>query len=418
MTAGWTYLVVLRATERGQISLLSAKGVLLVMSKIDGVFEYAKRNQVTFVNDERKSKTNNSRGTWDDYCAKIKTMENWCKETFGLKDITRVKPKHTEAFLNHLCQSKSPYTAKAHIHAIHAFKTLATESKIYRRMDIGEKQMLLSKVVEPYGLSRKASESSCLKANQNDYEKVLDGLSKSRSKQKEEIKSIHMAQRLVGCRISEAIGMRKQDITVNQDGSCTVYIKGKGGHERWVRVVSKEGTDFLKARINNDTRGDTTVFNLKDSKGNDKGFRESVAMVKDAITKAADRSNAHRDGKRYSSHSGRKVYAQERVNEFAQKTKTQLKRELKRRIERFPLDKDGNNKLKQKYENELEKLREKINLTIPGKRTAKQGEALRKERHMTHKELCLFLVSVETGHFRINIMRYYCDYPGDLSPKE
>jgi hypothetical protein len=35
----------------------------------------------------------------------------------------------------------------------------------------------------------------------------------------------------------------------------------------------------------------------------------------------------------------------------------------------------------------------------------------RKNRDLTHKELCTWLTSIDLGHGRNDVVRYYCDYP-------
>ncbi|MGE2624213.1 tyrosine-type recombinase/integrase, partial [Escherichia coli] len=157
------------------------------------------------------------------------------------------------------------------------------------------------------GIQRKSSESKCLKANASDFDKVQNEIANSRSPQKEIIMNIHQIQRGVGCRIHEVVKMKGEDITFNSNGSATVYIKGKGGLERWVHVDDKKTIELLKEQTK-DKKDGAYVFPLKNKEGNDKNLSSSMKLAKDVIRSAAERSGVDRDEKTYSTHSARKVY--------------------------------------------------------------------------------------------------------------
>lgn len=395
------------------------KGVMGMKSgsKIEAVFEYANKHQVTFVDPTVKGyKVNNATTTWNTYADGMKTYEKWLQEEKGLKDITRAKPRHGVEYMEMMIEKHengkrggSAFTISKFPHALHAMQNLAKESGVYKGLKLGNKQDLLDMKNEA-GIVRKSSESTSLKANSEDFAKVQTEILRSKSPQKEEIGQMHQVQRGVGCRIHEVEKLKKEDITLHADGRATVYIKGKGGLERWVEVRDRVTVELLKDKTDGKKDG-ATVFSVKDKNGNDKSRKNAINQVQDVVSKAAERAEVNRNGKTYNTHAARKVFAQERMNEYASMTKKELEKELARRIRNYPLDKDENNKLKAKKENELNNLRKKIHLEIKGKRTKEQGEKLRKERQFNHKELCTFLVSIDTGHFRLNIMRYYCEYP-------
>lgn len=391
--------------------------VMKMGNKIDAVFEWAKNHKVTFVDqDKKKYKVNNAATTWDTYADVMKTYENWLKNEQGLKDITRAKPKHAVEYMKQMIEKRengerggSAFTISKFPHALHAMQNLARESGVYRGLKLGNKQDLLD-LKNNAGIVRKSDESKSLKATSEDFDKVQNEILRSKSSQKEEIAEIHFAQRAIGLRIHEAIKLKKEDITFNKDDTATVYVKGKGGLERWVEVRNERAVDFLLEKTDR-KKGGAEVFSIKDRNGNDKSRGNAINQVQDVVSRAADRAGVERDGKTYNTHSARKVFAQDRMNEYAGMSYKKLEKELARRIRNYPPDKDGNNKLKQKKENELDQLRNKIRLEIPGKRTREEGLEKRKNRHFNHKELCTFLVSIDTGHFRLSIMRYYCDYP-------
>ena len=348
------------------------------------------------------------------FCEKIHTYERWLQREYGLKDITRSKPKHAQAYIDQMLDKQrrgvrggSPSTINSFIHTLHSFSNLAKDGDT-RPCSWEKKNDCLN--TKTNIKQRKASETTCLMANAEDFKKVIGEIERFRSPQKQKVIEIHRIQRGVGCRIQEAIGMKKEDVQFYND-KAIIYISdyAKGGLERWVTVRDKETIELLKERTEN-KRDDAFIFQLKDRKGNDKSIESSINLVQDVIDKAVNRAGVERGGARYSSHSGRKVYAQEKVNEYSKMSEKQLRKELARQINDYPLDENGRNKLKEKYDSELQEIRNKIRLEIEGKRTKQQGKELRKQREFNHKELCLFLSSVSTGHFRINIMRYYCKY--------
>lgn len=388
-------------------------------TKIDRVYEWVKTQKITFVDKDKKAnKENNSSGSWKDYCEDMKQFEKWLQNTHGLKDITRAKPKHGIQYMQEMIDKHerkerggSAFTINRFPHALHSLQSLARASGVYRGLKLGNKQDLLD-MKNKAGVVRRSSESTCLKATATDFQKVKDEILKSKSPQKQLFSEIQQIQRGVGCRIDEAMKMKKEHITHHKDGTATIYIKGKGGLERWVEVKDKQTVELIKEKTD-DKKDGAYVFQVKNRQGDDKKRSSAIRQVQEVVSAAAERAKVNTDKATYSTHSARKVYAQERVNEYAAQSTRQLERELARRIREYPTDKNGYNKLKDKKDSELQQLRNKIHLTIPGKRTKQQGEELRKNREFTHKELCLFLASIDTGHFRISIMRYYCDYPKD-----
>ena len=388
-------------------------------NKIESVFEWAMKQQITFADTDKKiHKKNNSSTTWKNYTREMKAYENWLIKEKGLKDITRAKPKHGIEYMEMLMEKNrngvrggSVDKMNAFIHGLHALQSLCRESGVFRGLKLGNKEDL-KQMKNDNGFIRKSDETSCLKANENDFKVFKESLERSKSPQKETIITIAQIQRGVGCRISEAIDMKKEDITINKDGTAIVYIKGKGGLERWVEVRDKETVKFLK-ETTEDKKGGSFVVQIKDRDGNDKTHEKAIAQAMDVMEKAGERAGLERNGAKYTSHSNRKVFAQEQVDKYAKMSMNQLERELARRIREFPRTEDGRNKLKEQKDSELTGIRNKIRLEIKGRRTKEEGLKLRKEREFNHKELVLFLASIDTGHFRVSIMRYYAVYPKD-----
>ena len=384
-------------------------------SRIETVFEFMKKEGITYVRKANSSyeKSRNSDATYKTYSDVMKTFEKYLIEEHGLKDITRAKPRHVleyqsmqiELFKKGEC---SAFTIYKFPHALHALQTNARVSGVFRGLKLGNKEDLLQNL-KNQNIYRRSSDSNSLKATHSEYKSVHEQILKSKSTQKQVISDIHQFQRYIGCRIHEAVKMQKSDIVFHANNTATVYIKGKGGHERWVKVEHRETVNILKQYTEGKKDG-SPIVSLKNRDNKDKTRANIIRQCEEVIGSAAKRADVNKGKVTYNSHSGRKAYAQSQMNKYAKMTKKQLQRELARRIETYPRDNHGRNRLKQKADSELEEKRKKID--PKGTRyTKKERDKKRSERELTHKELCQFLVSVDTGHFRCNIMRYYCNYP-------
>ncbi|MEH7532194.1 tyrosine-type recombinase/integrase [Priestia megaterium] len=388
-------------------------------SRIDKAFEWAKKEGVIWATN-KSNKERNADSSYKTYANIMKSYESYLQEKCGLKDITRAKPKHAVEFMQYQInaykneEKGSAYTMRQFPHALHALQMSARESGAYRGLKLGSKSDLLQ-LLNNNKIYRKSDASKALKANASDYQKVHAEILNSKSPQSKTIADIHQTQRYIGCRIHEAVKMKKQDVQFHKDGTATIYIKGKGGHDRWVSVKHKETITLLKENTCNKKDG-AFIFQVKNRRGNDKDKASAQKNCQDVIRAAAERAAVDRNGKKYVTHSGRKVFAQERMNSYARQSYKQLEKELQQRIKKYPLDKNNRNKLEKKVRDELNEFRKKID--PKGKLYSKEHrDRKRAERKFTHKELCQFLVSVDTGHFRCNIMRFYCDYPNPSKDK-
>lgn len=214
----------------------------------------------------------------------------------------------------------------------------------------------------------------------------------SKSPNAANIANIHQVQRYVGARITEAISMRKQDLTFHTNGKLTIRIKGKGGLVRFVTIDHKPTIALLREQVTGKKNG-APVFQMKNRRGQDKSIASAVKALKENIRLAAIRAGVDKGGKKYTTHSARKAFAQEQMNRYARKTMQQLQHEIGHRIVTDPT-------LKKKYDQTLRNVRAKLTATSPNK-----------HRELKHKELCAWLVSTDLGHGRLDVVRYYASYP-------
>ncbi|GIO12181.1 hypothetical protein J19TS2_17360 [Cohnella xylanilytica] len=329
----------------------------------------------------------------------VKAYANYLFRTYGISDIAKAKPRHAYEYIDKqiaLYQagdtSVSAFTLRRFAHALHAFREASAATGVYKaRLKLGDKRELLAKLNE-CGIYRRSAASKTLKAQHSDYMRVQKQLQASKSPNAADIANIHQVQRYAGARITEAISMRKQDLMFHTNGKLTIRIKGKGGLVRFVTIDHKATIALLQEQVTGKKNG-APVFQMKNGRGQDKSISAAVKVLKENIRLAAIRAGVDRGGKKYTTHSARKAFAQEQMNHYALKNMQQLQREIGNRIAADPT-------LKKKYDQTLRNVRAKLTATSPNK-----------HRALNHKELCTWLVSTDLGHGRLDVARYYASYP-------
>ncbi|BCD26951.1 hypothetical protein BC30090_p61 (plasmid) [Bacillus cereus] len=360
--------------------------------KIDQVYGKVKTDKLTF-DDKNKNKKQLSDRTINTYCGIVKSYNNWLEKTHGIS-VDRAKPRHAMEYLETKIQAYekgngSAFSMRQLAHALHSFREASHKTGVFKHQcKVADKNKMLGTLTER-GIFRKAGDSTSLKANHNDYEKVQKEADKSNTNRhlKQEIKTVHELQRYCGMRVHEAVKLKVKDIDL---ANGTVYIKGKGGHERTVKIENKELLDKLKDLCKGKNANSQVIIARKKD-GNQLTNSEFGKRVKQEIRGAAEKAGVDRNGKKYTTHSGRKAYAQAQMDKYKSYSKTQLKKEMAKRCQ--------DKKTKNKYDKVLETIRKKIT----------EGSE-NKERKLTHKEMCQFLVSLDLGHYRLDVIRYYADY--------
>lgn len=360
--------------------------------KIDQVYTKVKEDKITF-DDKNKNKKQLTDRTINTYNGIVKSYNNWLEKTHGIS-VDRAKPRHAMEYLETKIQAYekgngSAFSMRQLAHALHSFREASHKTGVFKHTcKCADKNKMLGTLTER-GIFRKASDSTTLKANHSDYEKVQKEVEKSNTNRhlKEEIKTVHELQRYCGMRVHEAVKMKVKDIDL---AGGTVFIKGKGGHERTVKIESKELLDKLKDLCKGKNANSQVIIARKRD-GNQLTNSEFGKRVKEEIRGAAEKSGVDRNAKKYTTHSGRKAYAQAQMDKYKSYSKNQLKNEIAKRCQ--------DNKTKRKYDAVIKNIRKKIT------------EGSKNEgRKLNNKEMCLFLVSLDLGHYRLDVVRYYADY--------
>jgi integrase len=362
------------------------------LDKIDMVYEKAREMRLNF-NQDNPDKNLADR-TYNTYRDVVKAYANHLHKEYGIEDIAKAKPRHAYDYVNKQIEdyktgkNASVYSIKRFAHAIESFRQASAETGVFRRAcAIGDKRQILDQL-KSEGMVRSSVDSKSLKANHSDYQKVDAQIQNSQSPHKGTIQKLHQVQRFIGCRSIEACRMKVKDINFKDS---VVRIKGKGGLVRYVQVKDKGTMDMLKAQSAG-KRGGAPVFQIRGRDGNEKGANEMAKLLKKEVRNAAVRAGVDRDGKKYTSHSGRKAFAQANMDGYKKKSVRQLRQEIGNRIK-------ADKVLKKKYDRTLKNVRSKIK--DPDKR---------KERELTHKELCTLLTSFDLGHGRLDVVRFYASY--------
>ncbi|HDR6479684.1 TPA: tyrosine-type recombinase/integrase [Bacillus cereus] len=323
----------------------------------------------------------------------MKSYNNWLIQTHGIS-VDRAKPRHAMEYLETKIQAfekgnASAFSMRQMAHAFHSFRVASAETGTFKHTcKVADKRDMLNTLTER-GIFRKSADSTVLKANHSDYEKVQKELNVATTSKhlREDIKTVHELQRYAGMRVHEAVKLKVSDIDFK---SGTVYIKGKGGHERTVKIESKELLEKLKNLCTGKSERSQVIIARKRDK-NQLTNEEFGKRAKEEIRGAAVNAGVDRNGKRYTTHSGRKAYAQAQMDKYKSYSKNQLKKEVAKRCQ--------DKKTKQKYDAVIKNIRKKIT------------EGSKNEgRKLTNKEMCQFLVSLDLGHYRLDVVRYYADY--------
>lgn len=361
-----------------------------IEEKIHQIFEYVDKNDINFNPDKPDKRLSDS--TLKTYEDTVLAYNRWLEEKYNIS-LDMSKPQHAyEYFQSKIDDYKSgtgsAFTVKKFVHSLHAFYACSKDSEAFSYMvRVGDKREMLEMAREQ-GVFRKAAESHSLKANQQDWEKVQNAISTQKTHYKDYILNIHEAQKELGLRVHEAVKMQIKDINFKKG---TIKVKGKGGLVRQVPIHNKEYLEKLKSLCKGKKKG-ADVFRVQNKKGNppSRGYKQKI--VQESVKKAANDSGVNRGGKSYTTHSARKAYAQGRVDELKKMSDKDMEKYFAKACRNNPAVKDGAKRL-------LLNIRKKF-----------KNKENAKNRKLTKKEMILFLVSCEIGHFRLDIMRYYCEY--------
>ncbi|HFU6605911.1 TPA: recombinase XerD [Bacillus pacificus] len=361
-----------------------------IENKIDRVFDYIASEKISFQESKQENESALASTSVDSYGDIVKTYDRWLQEHHGIS-IDRAKPRHFYEYMeqkvvDYQNGNGSAWTLRKIPHAIHAFQEASALSKVFKhKCKVGDKRVVLNSLTER-GIFRRAKDSKSLKANDADFQKIQERVASCRSIYKEYVSNVHESQRQITLRIHEAVKLQVRDINFK---TGVVTVNGKGGLIRDVKVRSKNYLEKLRGLCAGKKPG-ADVFRTQNKKGDPPSREHRMAIAKERIRIAAEQAGVCRNGKRYTTHSGRKAYSQERFEEMKKYSQRRVQKEFDKLCK--------NKRIKQKADEALNDIRKKIK------------PENRDKREFTNQERILFMISCEIGHFRLNVMRYYVEY--------
>lgn len=353
------------------------------------------------------------------YIKKAKTAYRAYYQKYGEADITKIDGDMMEELLTE--KYSNAYTLKNMIHALHYVQEAVVESRTFREpLDLVNKKKALDFCKE-YGILRKASDSTVLKANREQVFMVAKETKNSCSPIANQAEKAIMLAWACTARAEGVIETKGEDIVFNHDGSATVHLHEKGGLHRWTRVYDLTKVDYLR-QVKNQLKNDrqTILEPIRYDRGDKKGqimkTEDAEKRLGKVIQKAAQRVGLSNPTDKkcadFSLHSARKCNLSEQVDWYKQHDREKLEQIKENRIReqkqiQAALRKKGDRYKLTDMEEKYIKAVERVNWVKPP-RNGKPGIRRTKvDRDLTDHELALFLTSVDAGHFRIDVLRYY-----------
>lgn len=377
--------------------------------KSDKVWEWLDKQKMAFSQKKIDNESALSDRTVQKYKETFERAMNMIEERTGKSDPMKVRPNDTYALVKELIgEYKSGKTQNASFlrgldDALHAFKEASKASGTYsREMRLGDKRVI-SGMLNEEKVYRHAKDTTVQVGTREDTEKVIAEIKKMRiSPQAKKVAENVLRLELETGRRIHAILNTKVDNFDAAKGTFT-SLGDKGGKDNISYFLTSTARTILEKHSVNEKgktkSGGDMMFKIKytqhkDPKkiGQDKSVDAMYKQISNYIKVAAKRAKVNRveDGKKFSSHSTRKGFANERADHYiGTMTAKERRDELERRRRLDP-------ELDKRVQNVLENIRAKFKI---------EGNA--KKREFTDKEIVKLLVSMDIDHSRIDVMRYY-----------
>lgn len=391
---------------------------------IRDVWKRAEQNKMTFKKNKPGERIKKSLGreTYEKYRAETEAYNNWLEKKYG-HGIAKSSNKKAKEYLDELEKNGvGVFRLKAIVHSLANFREATKTTGVFKyQVKCGNKEEIL-KDYKDRGLQRKSSDSKRLIPTQSECREVLENLErKNESNNKQEYINAAKLQYLTSARIEGSVSITAGDVKFDVAGyAAMVRYCEKGKHTRHVPIYhhEKEAIELLKGLTAGKEDGTPLVRikNREDANGieRDKSKKESIKQFSDNVSRAgAGVTERHKhENKKFSNHSFRSGFAVGRMDMYANQKPSDLKKEIKRRIEYDNmLEENQKSHLQKKYQSYLKSIRNKI---ARSEKDPIKKQELRKERELNHKEMCLWLTSIDLGHGRGDIVRFYAPYPGAL----
>lgn len=387
--------------------------------KSDKVWEWLMKSGIGFSKGKIERGSGLARSAVMKYKTDFNRLMKMVEKETGKNDPMKVKPNDVYKVIDKLIKEyHGGNKALANFlrgidDALHAFKECSKASGVFKReLRLGDKRVISQKLNDEK-VYRRSKDTTVMKASRDDMEKVVAQIEKSRASREVKDVAINVVRLEFesGRRISGIL--RSQVGNYDEKNGVFTTYGDKGGKDNesfYLSQGAKEILDKLSRNENGEKKKDgDMMFKVKytqhkdpNKRGQDKSVDNIRKQVSNLIKNCAERADVNRDGQKFSSHSCRKGYANERADYYIDNmTAEERKEELERR-------KKHDKALSERIDKCLEHIKSKF-----------KNEDKKEKREFTDIEIIKLLVSTDINHSRIDIIRYYLmDYQFDFDSND
>lgn len=400
---------------------------------IDKVFNWAENSKFAVAGKKKAKGVDESSAK--QYREDTKAFMKIYAEKHKQSDISKIDPVLGEQLLKEMFPNA--YSIKKKLASLDFFQQAALKSGSFKE----EVEFANVKSMRTYfkenDIVRRATDSTTMRATHNDIDRVIAEVAKSKSPFKEQtIMALELSRRF-GSRISGALEMTGHDLKI-EHGELETHHHEKGKKHRWIDfgediariefaekikaggehvIETKDGEvklqfDGLRKKEYSPVHEDWRLikpmrYRSGDNKGNIMEHEVARKRIAKIIEAAAERAGVSDGKKTFSHHSCRGRFTQDRVDFYATKSMDELHDMVEKRINK---NHELQEELKKKgfktpsVAEKYELMKHRLNWVNEEQRRTKE------DREPYHKELCLFLASLDTGHYRNDVIRFYAKY--------
>ena len=321
-----------------------------------------------------------SHATTNNYARIADAFARFVYEKHGITDLRFITNTHGREFIEH-CFTRfqegdlAAGTAKTYVHALAKLQNMARE-QMRTRIRVINKDEMLARAKEIDAVRRLANAHKGLIITREQAQRMVELLAESRSPNATVFSEMARFGMETGSRITSALLLHVQDIDFKRN--CVIFWNDKGGKDRVVQV-DPAYIRHLAHLVEGRAPG-RAVFEVRRQDGSLHRVETARKMAENVYRTYAEKIALH--GANF--HSQRKAFAGMRYEQYKQTNYKLLERELSKRI------------------SESAQLARKIE-----RLERHSGERHGAGRHFSHDQLARILVSMDLGHERLDVLRFY-----------
>lgn len=301
-------------------------------------------------------------------------------EKYGVSDLRFITSAHGREFIEHSLSKfqageLAAGSAKTYVHALTKLQNMARE-QLRSRIRILNKDELLARAKEIDAVRRLENAHKGRIITQAEAERMVQVLAETRSPNATVFSELARFGMETGSRITAGLMMQVQDIDF--DRNRVIFWGDKGGKDRIVQVdpaYMRHLATLVEGRAQS-----RPIFEVRRQDGSLQGVETARKMAENLYRAHAEKIGLY--GANF--HSQRKAFSGVRYNQYKETNYKALERELARKA-------DESEQLARKMA-QLEK---------------QSGSRHGVGRHYSHDQLARILVSMDLGHERLDVLRFY-----------